>query len=249
MSKIPSINPVFWLSALISAVLGETAADWLKNGTHWGVNKTFIIMGIVGLIAIVIHIRMKSYNAAMFWLTMVLAGIIGTLFSDMLRDTAKASLMVTTLIFIAGVVVTLSIWKSQEKSVSPESVSTSLQSTYFWITSLFAFSLGTASGDQVATRFNTGFIESTVIFAVIILAIWLIGKFALSPVITFWLTFVLIRPLGANIGDLFGKGKADSGLGYGTLPTSIVFIVLLVGIVYSQSRKKALKFQNVDVGK
>jgi uncharacterized membrane-anchored protein len=239
MSKIPSINPIFWLSALISAVLGETAADWLKNGTHWGVNKTFIIMGVIGLIVIVFQILNKSYSAGMFWLTMVLAGIIGTLFSDMLRDTAKASLMVTTIIFIAGVVITLLMWKSQEKSVSPDSVSTTSQGAYFWITSLFAFSLGTASGDQVATRFNTGFIESTVIFAAIILVIWAIGKFANSPVASFWLTFVLIRPLGANIGDLFGKGKADSGLNFGTLPTSIVFIILLVAVVFSQSRKKA----------
>jgi uncharacterized membrane-anchored protein len=239
MSKIPNVNPVFWLSALLSAVLGETAADWLKNGTQWGVNKTFIIMGIIGLVAIVFEIRSKAYSAAKFWLTMVLAGIIGTLLSDMLRDTAKASLMLTTLIFIAGVVITLGIWKSQKNSVSPESVSTASHSSYFWITSLFAFSLGTASGDQVATRFNTGFIESTLIFAAIIAVIWIIGKFAKSPVALFWITFVLIRPLGANIGDLFGKGKADSGLGFGTLPTSIVFILMLSAVVLSQSRKKS----------
>jgi uncharacterized membrane-anchored protein len=40
---------------------------------------------------------------------------------------------------------------------------------------------------------------------------------------------VLTRPLGASIGDLLSQSPADGGLGLGTIVTSAVFLVIIIG--------------------
>ena len=42
---------------------------------------------------------------------------------------------------------------------------------------------------------------------------WRLGA---NPVLSFWLAYILTRPLGANIGDWLALSKGDGGLGLGT---------------------------------
>jgi uncharacterized membrane-anchored protein len=50
-------------------------------------------------------------------------------------------------------------------------------------------------------------------------------------VLCFWLAYILTRPLGANIGDYLASGKADGGVGLGTLGTSVVFLGTILATV------------------
>ncbi len=55
----------------------------------------------------------------------------------------------------------------------------------------------------------------------------------MGPVLSFWLAYILTRPLGANIGDFLASPKADGGLDLGTLVTSLVFLgAILATVVY-----------------
>ena len=65
------------------------------------------------------------------------------------------------------------------------------------------------------------------LIALVVLA-WRLGA---GPVLTFWLAYILTRPLGANIGDFLASAKADGGLGLGTLWTSLVFLASILAIV------------------
>jgi uncharacterized membrane-anchored protein len=42
-----------------------------------------------------------------------------------------------------------------------------------------------------------------------------------NPVLSFWMAYVLTRPLGASVADWLGKPKSFSGLGLGNGPVSV----------------------------
>ncbi|MBO0935656.1 hypothetical protein J2I47_03760 [Fibrella sp. HMF5335] len=57
----------------------------------------------------------------------------------------------------------------------------------------------------------------------------------------FWIAFVLTRPFGATFGDLLTKVPAKGGLGFGTKASSLILLVILVGlIVFTSIRKNTL---------
>jgi uncharacterized membrane-anchored protein len=63
--------------------------------------------------------------------------------------------------------------------------------------------------------------------------------FKLNPVLTFWIAYILSRPLGASIGDYLSQARIDGGLGLGTTVTSEIFLVaILIMVVYLTMTKK-----------
>ncbi|WP_278258008.1 hypothetical protein [Nocardioides convexus] len=58
-------------------------------------------------------------------------------------------------------------------------------------------------------------------------------RFGANPVLSFWLAYILTRPLGANIGDWLATPAKEQGLGLGTFGTSLVFLgAILACVVY-----------------
>ncbi|MGW3248306.1 hypothetical protein ACWDAS_38060, partial [Streptomyces sp. NPDC001070] len=45
-----------------------------------------------------------------------------------------------------------------------------------------------------------------------------------NAVWSFWIAYVLTRPLGASIGDYLSQPTGDGGLGIGTVVTSVLFL-------------------------
>ena len=56
---------------------------------------------------------------------------------------------------------------------------------------------------------------------------------------SFWIAYILTRPLGANMGDLLASPKAEGGLNLGTGGTSMLFLVAIVAsVIYLTVMKK-----------
>ncbi len=49
--------------------------------------------------------------------------------------------------------------------------------------------------------------------------------------VTFWLAYILTRPLGASLGDLLSQAKTYGGFGFGTVATSLAFFTIIVALV------------------
>jgi hypothetical protein len=65
---------------------------------------------------------------------------------------------------------------------------------------------------------------------VAILLGWRLGA---NAVLSFWLAYILTRPLGANLGDLLASPTSQQGLGVGTAATSVIFLAaILATVVY-----------------
>ena len=61
---------------------------------------------------------------------------------------------------------------------------------------------------------------------------------SLSPVLLFWVAFVLTRPFGATSGDLLTKSVEKHGLGFSTQDSVLILLVALV--VYDTVRQRRL---------
>ncbi|MDB5640286.1 MAG: hypothetical protein JWP51_5194 [Bradyrhizobium sp.] len=70
-----------------------------------------------------------------------------------------------------------------------------------------------------------------VAFGALIAAIGAAYYFGGNAVLTFWLPYILTRPLGASLGDLLSQARAYGGLGLGTVYTSIGFLTVIVVLV------------------
>jgi hypothetical protein len=57
---------------------------------------------------------------------------------------------------------------------------------------------------------------------------WRLGA---NAVLSFWLAYILTRPLGANLGDWLASPQTDHGLGLGTAVTSAIFLVAILATV------------------
>jgi len=55
--------------------------------------------------------------------------------------------------------------------------------------------------------------------------------FKLNPMLTFWIAYILTRPLGASLGDWFSQLPEDGGLGLGSVGTSALFLVAIALMV------------------
>ncbi len=76
-----------------------------------------------------------------------------------------------------------------------------------------------------------GFNIGVVAFGALIAAIGAAYYLGANAVLTFWLAYILTRPLGASLGDLLSQARAYGGLGLGTVYTSIAFLVVIVALV------------------
>ena len=62
-----------------------------------------------------------------------------------------------------------------------------------------------------------------------------------SPVVLFWIAFVLTRPFDATFGDLLTKPLEKGGPGFGTVGASLVVAALMIAcLVYSERRARAI---------
>ena len=127
---------------------------------------------------------------------------------------------------------TFAVWYAYERTLSIHTIVTTRREAFYWLAVLFTFALGTAAGDLTAERLGIGYWQSALMFGAMIGAVYVAHvRFALNPILAFWIAYILTRPLGASIGDYLSQPKADGGLGLGTTITSVVFLLTILGVV------------------
>ena len=215
-NKVPEVTIYFWVIKVLCTTVGETFSDFLDGKFNLGTANLAYIFGGLLLIVLFFQFKKKKYVPGIYWLAVVLVSIVGTLITDNLTDNLGISLVTTTIVFAVVLAVTFAIWYAVEKTLSIESIDTFGREAFYWVTILFTFALGTASGDLIAEKFALGYLISAAIFLGVILLIsaghfWL----KMNKVLAFWLIYILTRPLGASLGDLLSQAKTDGGFGLG----------------------------------
>jgi uncharacterized membrane-anchored protein len=231
-NKVPEPTASFWTIKILATTVGETAADLLSSSLHLGTQVTSVVMAVVFLAVFVIQFRSRRYVPAIYWLTVVLISVVGTLITDNLTDGLGVPLFVSTAVFAVALIATFAVWYGVERTLSIHDIVTRRREAFYWLAVLFTFALGTAAGDLVAEQLNLGYLTSVVVFAGAI-AIVAVAHFAfrLGAIAAFWMAYVLTRPLGASLGDYLSQPTSDGGLGFGTIVTSLIFLAAILVLV------------------
>lgn len=231
LNKVPEVTLVFWLIKIMSTTVGETGADYLAVHVGLGTSVTGLLMMTLLAAVLAIQLRMDRYVPWVYWLTVVLVSIVGTQITDALTDKLEISLYLSTAAFAIALAATFAIWFSVERTLSIHSIVTQRRELFYWAAILFTFALGTAAGDLATEALGLGFNVGVVAFAALIAAIATAYALGTNAVLTFWLAYILTRPLGASFGDLLSQAREYGGLGFGTIYTSLAFLTVIVALV------------------
>lgn len=239
LNKVPEVTVAFWVIKVLATTVGETAADFLAVTLGLGLSGTTMIMGALTVAALVAQFRARRYRPTLYWVSVVLISIVGTLVTDGLVDGLGVSLWVTTLGFAVALTVTFSTWWAVERTLSIHTIQTTRRESFYWAAILFTFALGTAAGDLLSEGLALGYAVALAVFAAAIALVALAyNRRLLAAIPAFWAAYVLTRPLGASVGDLLSQAPADGGLGLGTVATSGVFLLVTFALVTHLSRQQ-----------
>src|SRR3954467_2106180 len=240
LNKVPEVTFYFWVIKILCTTVGETAADYLNDNLGFGLTNTTYVTGALLVALLVAQFRLRRYVPAFYWSVVVVISVFGTLITDNLTDRYNVPLTTSTTVFAVVLALVFATWWGFERTLSIHTIVTPRREAFYWLAILFTFALGTAAGDLVAEKADLGYGISIAIFggaiALVAVAHYV---FKLNAVLSFWLAYILTRPLGASIGDeMSQKSDKYGGLGLGTTGTSYIFLGSIFALVVYLSLTK-----------
>jgi uncharacterized membrane-anchored protein len=231
LNKVPEVTLAFWVIKIMATTVGETGADYLAVRVGLGTAVTGGIMAALLLTVLVVQLRARAYVPWVYWLTVVLVSVVGTQITDALTDRLDVSLYTSTVVFALALAATFAAWYASERTLSIHTITTRRRELFYWAAILFTFALGTAAGDLATEALGLGFTVGVLVFSAMIAATFVAYRLGGNAVLTFWIAYILTRPLGASLGDLLSQSRPNGGLGLGTVGTSLMFLAVIVTLV------------------
>jgi uncharacterized membrane-anchored protein len=230
MRKVPELTVFFWITKILTTAVGESTSDYLVKRLP---PVLAVALGAVALtVALTIQLAARRYVVWIYWLTVVMVAIFGTMAADVLHIQFKVPYAVSSSFFAVVLAAVFIVWNATEKTLSIHSINTRRREVFYWATVMATFALGTAVGDLTATTFHLGYLVSGVLFAVLFSVPALSYRlFDLNSIVAFWFAYIVTRPLGASFADWMGKPQRVGGLGLGDGKVSFGLAVLIVGFV------------------
>jgi uncharacterized membrane-anchored protein len=247
-SKVPQITVYFWIIKLLSTAMGEATSDYMVRA----INPVIaVLLGFTGfVIAMVIQLRAKAYNAWIYWLAVVMVAVFGTQAADVLHIKFHVPYVASTTFYAIVLAVIFVVWYRTEGTLSIHSIRTPRRELFYWATVLATFAMGTATGDMTAKTLNLGYLASgiwfSIAFAAVAVAYW---KSRLNPILGFWIAYVLTRPVGASFADYVAFPRSVGGLDVGHAPVALVltFVIVILVAYLAVTRKDVESPQEAPV--
>ncbi len=235
-AKVPEVIFVFWVVKILTTAGGEATSDYLKTFGNIDAGGIEVLVIVVGL---ALQFETRRYRAFAYWFLAYAIAITGTGVADFLHLDVHIPYAGTTLLWAVILAAIFWLWQRSEGTLSIHSITTQRREAYYWATVFATFALGTALGDYTANSLNLGYLDSGILFGVVImipaLARWQLG---LNGIAAFWMSYVVTRPLGASFADYISKPHNLSGINFGDGPTAIVFAVAVFVLVSYLARAR-----------
>ncbi len=236
--KVPRVIVLFWVIKVLTTGMGETTSDYFVH--RFGAVVAVPIGGIAFGLALVAQFATSRYRAGVYWTAVVMVSVFGTMCADVTHIGLGVPYVVSTSVFAVALAVIFGLWWRSEGTLSIHSIYTRKRETFYWLTVLVTFALGTAAGDMTATTLHLGYFSSALLFGgLMLIPLVGYGLLGMNAVFGFWFAYILTRPLGASLADWMAVSHARGGLGWGYGPVSIGLTVLIViGVCYLAVTKR-----------
>ena len=222
-----------------SYLIGQlTAGQDVKIIKDLGLAATsmFGLFIAVFVVAIVWQFRTPRYRTWPYWTAVSMVAVFGTMVADVMHVVLGLPYMVSAVFYAVCLTVTFVVWYLSERTLDIHSIVTPRREVFYWLAVIFTFAMGTALGDLFATTFHLGYLASAFVFTALICVPLIAWRLGANPVLTFWVAYILTRPIGASFADFFGMPKDLSGMGFGHGAVSIVTLILVVASIAYLSR-------------
>ena len=209
--KVPAITIFFWIIKVLSTTVGETLADYLNSTLGFGDNGTIVLMSSVLVVLLACQLLVKKYIPSIYWTALVCISTVGTLITDYLHTNRNMQNWQLTILFGLILLIIFAVWWKQEKTLSIKTINTRKREGFYWLAVLSTFAMGTAAGDIFLDDLGVPLLVSTFVFLAVIGFIALLWRVKIiGQVLSFWLIYILTRPLGASFGDYLSLGKDEA---------------------------------------
>ncbi len=228
--KVPEVNVYFWAVKILTTAMGEAVSDFLVKqfNPYLAVFMGFVVFAL----AITWQLRVPDYRTWPYWTAVAMVAVFGTMVADAMHVGLGIPYKVSVSLFAVTLAVVFVVWYRVEGTLSIHSIITPRRELFYWATVCCTFALGTATGDLTATTLHLGYFTSGVVFTLAILVPLAAWRLGVNPVLTFWVAYILTRPIGASFADFFGMPKSSGGLGIGHGPVSLVTLILVVASIW-----------------
>jgi len=228
--RVPEITVYFWIIKGLSTAMGESTSDFLVHV----MNPVLAVgLGFIGfLAALALQFSRRRYLAWAYWLAVLMVGVFGTMAADVLHVGFGVPYILSSILYAVMLAAVFLLWQRNEQTLSIHSIATLRREVFYWSAVVATFAMGTALGDLTAVTFHLGYFYSLVLFAAMIV-IPAIGYRWLrwNSILSFWVAYVITRPLGASFADWVGKPVSVTGLGWGDGRVSLVLTLIIACLV------------------
>jgi uncharacterized membrane-anchored protein len=193
--------------------------------------------------ALALALAGRQYQPSRYWFAVAMVGVFGTMAADVLHVGLHIPYAATSALCALMLGVVFWQWQEREGTLSIHSISNRRREGFYWMAVVATFAVGTAVGDLTAVQFHLGYSWSIVLFASLLAgpAVMFAARRS-SEVFTFWMAYVLTRPLGASIADWVGVSRVRGGLNAGPGNVALILalaIVVLVSVEAVRTRRSA----------
>ena len=232
--KVPAATAAFWILKIVTTGMGETASDWLART----IDPAVAVLGSGTVFGglLLAQLLAGAYRPWLYWGAVAMVSVFGTMAADVTHVVLGVPYVVSTLGFGLCVAALLIIWYRREGTLAIHSITTTRRELFYWATVCATFALGTAAGDLTASTLGLGYLASGMLFAIAIAVPALAHRhLRLDAVVSFWIAYVLTRPLGASFADWIAVPPGRGGLDLGTGPITLILLVVLAAGVAALS--------------
>src|SRR4051794_10709856 len=147
LNKVPEVTVYFWIIKILCTTVGESFADYINETLGFGLTNTTLVFSAALVVVLVAQFWLRKYLPPIYWAVVVLISVVGTLLTDNLTDGHDVPLRTSTIMFTVLLVVVFGVWWLRERTLSIHSIVTTPRESFYWLTVLVTFALGTAAGD------------------------------------------------------------------------------------------------------
>jgi uncharacterized membrane-anchored protein len=234
LSKVPEVTLTFWIIKIAATTLGETGGDAVSMSMHLGYAISSAIFIGIFVAAAAAQIAAKSFHPFLYWAVIIATTTAGTTMADFADRSLGIGYAGGSSILFVLLMISLAIWYWSAGTVAVDTITSPKVEIFYWVTILFSQTLGTALGDWMAdpTGLGLGYEGGALVFAAG-LGLITAGYFftRISRTLLFWSAFILTRPLGATVGDLLDKPRANGGLALSRYYASAILTAFIVACI------------------
>ncbi|MGN6670653.1 MAG: COG4705 family protein, partial [Candidatus Nucleicultricaceae bacterium] len=236
--KIAEVTIYFWILKILATTLGETAGDMFSMTFNMGYIGSFLLTGIILFVILFCQIRAERFYYFLFWGAIIATTTVGTEISDMMDRTFQLGYFWGSLALTSGLLATLAIWYSKEKTLHIYPINQRWPEIMFWVAVLFSNSLGTAFGDFLTDNLQLSYLMGALVTSGVIgIVAFLHYMTKVNETVLFWVAFVFTRPFGATFGDFLTKPHEHAGLSLDRIKSSIILMVLFSIVLYISKKR------------